>query len=266
WSYRFAGVQGGTFFPGFITLALVGFALIRRPGWKDPRARMLFAVAVAGALVSMGPATPLYGLFLTVFPPARAMRDISRFASLFVLAFGLLASMGLGAWRLRLTGPKRLLLPLLLIGGVNAEVLCAPFRFVPYDGVSPVYTQLAAEPARVALAEFPFYVGDADYQNASYALASTVHWTPLVNGYSGMASDAYERRAAILKLFPEPAAVLELQRLGVSHIIVHPDRARPRPRRLMLDFLDNWREAEQIATGPSGERLYRITWAGEERK
>jgi hypothetical protein len=258
WSHRFDKGRGGMFFPGFAVLALAALAVVRGPGWRDPRVRMLASVAVVGGLVAHGPSTPLYGALLAAFPPARALRDPSRFAGLVVIGLGLLAAIGLGAIRRRLAGRRRLIVAMVLVGIVNAEVLCAPFAFIRYDGVSPVYARLAAEAQRVALAEFPFYAGAADYRNAAYVLASTAHWTPLVNGYSGAAPGAYEQRAEILKLFPDPAAVVELDRLGVSHVIVHPARHRPGHRKRVLAFLESWQGVEQLATGPSGERLYRI--------
>jgi hypothetical protein len=256
WSHRFERSQGGSYFPGFVALALAGLALA--VGWREPRARMLVAVAVAGGLVALGPATPVYVALRAVFPPMKGLRDPSRFGALVILGVALLAALGLAALRRRLSGRARFLVPLLLIGAAQAEVVCAPFDYAPFEGFSPVYARLAREPRRVALAEFPFYAGGPDYQNASYVLASTEHWTPLVNGYSGLATRAYEQRAEALKHFPDPVAVEELHRLGVSHVIVHPARFRESRRARVLDFLGKWGDVEEIATGPSGERLYRL--------
>jgi hypothetical protein len=258
WSHRFERPQGGSSFPGFVALALAALCLAVARGWREPRARMLVAVALAGGLVALGPATPVYRALAAVFPPMRGLRDPSRFGALVILGVALLAALGLAALRQRLSGRTRLVVPLLLIGAAQAEVVCAPFDYAPWEGFSPVYARLAGEPHRVALAEFPFYAGEGDYQNASYVLASTEHWTPLVNGYSGVATFAYERRAEALKRFPDPVALEEMRRLGLSHVIVHPERFREGRKDRVLAFLEEWADAEEIATGPSGERLYRL--------
>jgi hypothetical protein len=258
WSHHFERPQGGSYFPGFVALALAALGLALAPGWREPRARMLVAVALAGGLVALGPATPVYVVLRAVFPPMRGLRDPSRFGGLVILGVALLAALGLAALRRRLSGRARLLVPLLLIGAAQAEVVCAPFAFAPWEGFSPVYARLAREPRRVALAEFPFYSGGSDYLNASYVLASTEHWTPLVNGYSGLATRAYEQRAEALKHFPDPVAVEELRRLGVTHVIVHPARFREGRRDRVLDFLGKWSDVEEVAKGPADERLYRL--------
>jgi hypothetical protein len=260
WSHHFDRPQGGTYFPGVTALALAALALVLGRGWRDPRARMFVAVALAGGLLALGPATPLYTAFQTVFPPMRALRDPSRFGALVVLGVGLLAALGLAALRQRLPGRWHLTAPLLLLGAANAEVLCAPFDFTPHGGFSPIYARLALEPQRVAVAELPFYGGETDYLNVPYVLASTTHWTPLINGYSGVAPRDFGQRAEILRHFPDPAAIDELHRLGASHMIVHLGRYRlAARRRRILDFLGQRDDVAWVATAPTGERLYRLT-------
>jgi hypothetical protein len=223
---------------------------------------MFVAVALAGGLLALGPATPLYAAFQTVFPPMRGLRDPSRFGALVVLGVGLLAALGLAALRRRLRTRGRLAVPLLLIATANAEVLCAPFEFTSHEGFSPIYARLAVEPHRAALAEFPFHGGETDYLNVPYVLASTTHWTPLVNGYSGIAPPGFRERAEILRHFPDPATLDELNRLGASHIIVHLGRYRLAVRRQrILDLLEQRDDVAWVATAPGGERLYRLTSA-----
>jgi hypothetical protein len=260
WSHHFDRPQGGSYFPGLTGLALAALALALGHGWREPRARMFVAVALAGGLVALGPATPLYGVLQSAFPPMKALRDPSRFGALVILGVGLLAALGLAALRRRLPRRWRLALPLILLGTANAEVLCAPFAFTPHEGFSPIYARLVQEPQRVALAEFPFYTGETDYLNVTYVLASTTHWTPLVNGYSGVAPRTFGQRAETLRHFPDPAALEELHRLGVSHVIVHLDRYRlPARRRRIVDFMEHRDDVAWVATAPSGERLYRLT-------
>jgi hypothetical protein len=259
WSHAFDRPQGGAYFPGGTALALAALALAVGRGGRDPRVRMFVAVALAGGLLALGPATPLYAAFQAVFPPMRGLRDPSRFGALVVLGVGFLAALGLAAVRQRLPRRGRIALPLFLIALANLEVLCAPFDFTPHEGFSSIYSRLAAEPRRVALAEFPFHGGETDYLNVPYVLASTTHWTPLVNGYSGVAPPGFRERAEILRHFPDPAALEELNRLGASHIVVHLGRYRLAARRQrILDFLEQRDDVAWVATAPGGERLYRL--------
>jgi hypothetical protein len=262
WSYHFRG-PGGTYFPGFGALALAGLALAFARGWKDARLRMLVAVALAGGLVALGPTLSLaaYGLLEDLFPPMRAIREPNRFGSLVVLGVGLLAATGVAVLRRSVGGRARVVLSILLIATAHAEALYAPIQFRRFDGFSPVYARLAQEPRRTALAEFPFYAHN-DYQNAPYVLASTTHWTPLVNGYSGFTTKAFAKRARLLKRFPDSEAIVELRRIGVTHVIVHPDLYswRPGRHRRLLALLQGWEQegVERLAVGPSGETLYRF--------
>jgi hypothetical protein len=205
---------------------------------------------------------PFYGFFQGLFPPMRSLREPNRFGSLVVVGVGLLAATGLAALRRAVGGRIKAALPVLLILAAHAEVLYAPFEFKPFSGFSPVYARLAQEPRRVSLAEFPFYCRN-DYLNAPYVLASTTHWTPLVNGYSGFTTKAFTQRCAILKRFPDSQALVELHRIGVSHVIVHPDGYswRPGRHRRLLELLQQWegKDAERLAVGPSGEALYRLS-------
>jgi hypothetical protein len=258
WSHHFDRPQGGAYFPGVTALVLAGVALLASGGWRKPRARMLVGVALAGALLALGPATPLFAAFRTVFPPMRGLRDPSRFAALFVVGVGVLAALGLAELRRRLPGRWRLAIPLGLIALANAEVFCAPFDFEPYEGESPIYARLAAEPHRVALAEFPFYAGDGSHLNAGYVLSSTIHWTPLVNGYAGIPVRGYAERAEVLRHFPRPSALEELQRLGVSHLIVHLGRYRSWRQPRILAILERRADVAWVDTGPGGARLYRL--------
>jgi hypothetical protein len=59
-------------------------------------------------------------------------------------------------------------------------------------------------------------------------LNSTAHWKPLVNGYSGFVPAGYPGIAAALRDFPGDRSRAELQRLGVSHVVVHLDAYRGR--------------------------------------
>jgi hypothetical protein len=255
WSHRFFGARGGAFFPGLCGLALAAAAL-RAPGWRDARVRMLLAVALAGFVLSLGPRTPAYAALRALFPPMQGLRDPSRFGYLVLLAVALLAPLGLASLRRRSSGRRGTLLACAAIAAVNAEALVAPIQYAPFHGFSPIYTRVADAPAGSVLAEFPLYGASEIYRNAEYVLASTVHWKPLVNGYSGFTPPSFVRRAELLRGFPDDAAFAELQRLGVTHVAVHFARYREPRLTSLRDSLQTLPGLELLETGPSGERLY----------
>jgi hypothetical protein len=186
----------------------------------------------------------------------QGLRDPSRFGYLVLLAVALLAALGLASLR-RAASSRSAALGLASLVAVNAEAWVAPVRYVPFEGFSPVYRRVARAPAAI-LAEFPFYGPTEVYRNAEYVLASTTHWRPLVNGYSGFTPKAFVARADALRDFPEPAALAELRRLGVTHVVVHMARYRePRAARLAA-ALSETAALELVETGPFAERLYRL--------
>lgn len=255
WSHRFFGARGGAFFPGLVALALAG-AAFKGGGWRSGRARMLVAIAAAGFLLSLGPRTPAYSALHALFPPMQGLRDPSRFGYLVLLAVALLAPLGLAGLRLRIRGTRGSLLACIAIAAVNTEALIAPIQYTRFEGFSPIYARVAEAKPGSVLAEFPFYPAAEIYRNAEYVLASTVHWRPLVNGYSGFTPPSFVRRGELLRGFPDAAAFAELQRLGVTHLAVHMARYREPRKTALQESLDTRPDLELLLTGPSGERLY----------
>jgi len=107
---------------------------------------------------------------------------------------------------------------------VNLEVLRAPRPYQTFEGIPPIYDMLAAAPADAVLVELPFPPARANGPNAAYMVASTRHWRPLLNGYSGFVPASYRRRAESLAAFPGGDTVDELIADGVTHIMIHTRR------------------------------------------
>jgi hypothetical protein len=214
-------------------------------------------MAIAGFVLSLGPATPAYGALRALFPPMKTLRDPSRFVYLVLVAVALLAPLGLTALRARLSGARGMLAAIGVVAAVNLETLCAPLDYVRFEGFSPIYRRVAETPGAV-LAEFPFYPAAEVYRNASYVLASTQHWKPLVNGYSGFTPPSFVGRGDLLRRFPDDAAVQELRRLGVTLVTVHFGRYGSARAREVAERLAACADLEPLAAGPGGERLYRL--------
>jgi hypothetical protein len=55
-------------------------------------------------------------------------------------------------------------------------------------------------------------------------LWSTVHWKPIVNGYSGFMPASYRRMSEAMRTFPDPPTTDVLRAAGVTHVIIHRNR------------------------------------------
>jgi hypothetical protein len=102
WSGHFFKDPVDSFFPGFAVLALAAAAIgaaarRRRPAddWLRSRVVMLVSIGVAGFVLSLGTATPVYGWLFRIFPPMQALRAAARFGNLFLFAMAILAGLGL---------------------------------------------------------------------------------------------------------------------------------------------------------------------------
>jgi hypothetical protein len=178
---------------------------------------------VAGVALSFGPALPGYAALYGWLPLMQGVRGAARFGFLALVAVSVLAGFGMAVLRERCRRRARwLALAALVIVGVNAEALRAPIAYRPFDGIPRIY-QALRDPSVGAIAEFPFHPPEAISRNAPYVLNSTAHWRPLLNGYSGFVPASYPGIADALRHFPDDRSRAELQRLGVTHVVIHLD-------------------------------------------
>lgn len=228
-------VLGGPLFPGWAVLALALLGVVARPVRADARL-LAVLVGAAGVVIAAGPwetiggvRVPLpYRLLHAAVPGFSAVRFPVRLLSL--VRFGGALLVALGIERLgrstRLATPVRAaVLGALLLARVfeagAAGVRPAALGTTP----SPVYRALASSAGEGALLELPMGGGGAPrgpYREAAYMLASTVHWKPLINGYSGYAPPTYDLLAGAARRLPEPGALQELVDMaGLRWVIVH---------------------------------------------
>lgn len=224
-------------FPGVLAVCLAVAGVAFWPSrLRDPRLRVALGITLAGALLSFGPATPVYEVFHAVVPFASGVRAASRFGVLWLAGLSMLAAYGVAAAGRRWPRAALAISAVALVG-VNAEAFRGPVPFVPAVAPSPVYATLARLPDGV-VAEMPFWWDSADVpRNADYMLASTIHWKPLLNGYSGFTPSSYRRRADILWYFPfRPASFDALDRAGVRYVVLHLEEYGSQ-RREALDLI-----------------------------
>jgi hypothetical protein len=215
-------------FPGVVAAALAAVAVATGRAWRDPRARMLSAVGVSGLVLSVGPAFAPYRWLYDLVPLLQGIRAPSRFGILALVAVAGLAGYGVQWIDDRLAASGRARARIALLAGalvlVTIEALRAPFDYRPAVPASPVYRVVARLPDPAVIAEFPMYRPEAYFRNADYMLWSTVHWKPIVNGYSGFMPASYRRMSEAMRTFPDPPTTDVLRAAGVTHVIIHRNR------------------------------------------
>lgn len=253
WS-RLNEKHGGedTLFPGALAFlgAIIGLVGYRRRPAVTAAALVLIVVGVVLALgptwhpgAEPGPPLP-YRLFFRYFPFFTAMRVPARFAILALFALIVLAGLGVAwAWErlaARLAPETRRVVgaavTAVLALGILGELYSAPMPIVDVDRSPEVmapYRWLAEQPDRDPVMEFP---SQSDGRAAATAMYwSTLHWKPIVGGYSGFAPRAHDelvnaftsdlRRpdgtVAEQVSYVSPQNIGVLQALGVRYLVIH---------------------------------------------
>ena len=261
WSHRFYEYGTDSLFPGVAALALAGFGVAR---WRDRgRVRMFLLIGIVGVVLSLGPVTSVYRWVYTLLPPVQAMRAVSRFGYLALFAVAALAGLGLSEWRRRVASDAwAVRIGIVAILLVNVEAMRAPVAYTPFEGFSPLYRTIAETPDVGAVAEFPFHDPARAELNGSYVLASTVHWRPLLNGYSGIVPPSYVEMRRRLEGFPADGSIETLREAGVTYVVVHPSRYERydvgKRASEILAAVTEQRALARVAEDSTGSRLYRI--------
>jgi hypothetical protein len=202
-----------------------------------------FLGLVAAAWLSLGPAPQALGRPVEIVAPYRMLfehvpgfdgiRVPARFAM--VAAFMLTVLAGYGAAALARYRPGRraciLLSAAFLLEGthvpfvVNGMTSLRDFntpeaRLYRPARAPAVYRAMARQPADSVVVELPLGQPDYDLRAMYY---STVHWRPLVNGYSGFFPPHYSRLTVVLSEIPRhPEVSLQaLRATGATHLILH---------------------------------------------
>ena len=221
WSHRFFE-NSTSLFPGLTVLALAGVALADAATWRAHRTRAMVALAVVGVMLSFGATVPGYHWLFDHVPLLQGIRAVARLGWLALLALAVLAGAGLA--RLERRWPQRATALAIAAGIlVTLEAARTPMTFTRFDGIPAIYRHVAALPEAV-LVEFPFPEPVVIQDNGPYVFASTVHFLPMFNGYSGFTPASYYLYAAVAQRFPSAESLGEFSLLGATHIVVHGAR------------------------------------------
>jgi hypothetical protein len=232
-------------FPGFllVLLGLIGLLLYRGLRWE--RWMLLFLVAFA-VLLSFGLTVTILGrelsspykLFYEVIPGFRAIRVAARFGGQ-LAPVGLCALAGLGVavitravsdalpvpeWR-RVVVPAigTLLIAIVAVEYAHRIDPAPPLPTSLEQADRPDYAWMAENPAPAI--EFP--MGEGDVASAWPNYWSTMHWNPVVNGYSAIAPPVYYVFRERMNEFPTERTIELLQGMGVETVVYHREPEVP---------------------------------------
>jgi hypothetical protein len=186
-----------------------------------------------------------------VLPGLSGMRVPARFYAFVSLTLVFFAARGVDVLRRRVPGPRA---RAALVAGLAASLLIelAPWGFqverLPREGELPqVYRWLRDEPSVKSLVELPLY-GDSRENN--YLYASTLHWKPIANGYSGYMAPSYDELANHIFRLPGVVGFDLLRKLNISHIVVHAEPP------LRIKDVRRWERRHGEGPEPQMEKVY----------
>ena len=248
WSHQL--YEGRTaLFPGFIALMLAAIGVFSGRRLKEPRVRMVAAIGILGAAMSMGTSWPGYRLLHEFLPLLSGLRNVARWGWLPLAAVAVLAGFGVATLDRRRWG-RGVMIAIALL--VTIEAIRTPVGFTRFNGIPQIYDRLASQ-SDVVVAEFPFYSGASVSLNGPYVLANTRYFKPLLNGYSSFHPDTFEARGRILGTFPSEVALAELRGSHVTHVTVQTGRYDADT----LKAIDSIAALDLVAD-QDGIRLYRL--------
>jgi len=243
----------GVLFAGFLPTALflvgaLGRFRGRREGPPDLWERGL---AVAGALCFLLTFSAIYGPLMKIVPGMSGMRVPSRFYAFASLALVHFAGRGVDALREWMPGRRSwAALVAVLAAVLLVELAPRPLRWVRLDREEEfpaVYRWIGREPSVRALLELPIH---SDTRENVYIYHSTLHWKPLVNGFSGYYPPAHDRMVESIRFLPQPEVFGVLREWGISHLVIHAGS----PGRMAA--LRQWEERFAAGEERRVERVY----------
>ncbi len=206
--------------------------------------------------LSFGPKAGLYSLVYAVFPFFSLMRAPARMGILVMLGLSVLAAIGLASL-LRARRHAALWASVLALAAL-VEVTPAPMRFKPVPAPSPVYETLAMAPEG-AVVEMPFFWLSRDFHRHTYYMRmSTLHWKPLVNGYSDHFPSDFAAMALPVHWFPTREAFDVLKPYSPRYVVFHLNFYDRVSRAGVLDQIDHFREYLRPLASDPDHRLYEI--------
>ncbi|MFY9826712.1 MAG: hypothetical protein WAM82_35470 [Thermoanaerobaculia bacterium] len=240
-------------FAGFLPTVLFWVGAVaawrsRREGPRDVWARGL---ALSGLVCLALSLSVVYEPLMRVIPGISGMRVPARFGAFVSFTVVYFAARGIDALLRRLPGPR---LRAAVVGGLVAvlAVELAPRAsdwepLTKEEDMPEVYSWIRDQPTVHSLIELPIH---QDIRENQVLYASTVHWKPVANGYSGYVPASHQALFKRIHFLPGPGGLDLLRSLWITHMLIHARRA---------DRAEEVRDWEaRFATGPNPqvERVY----------
>jgi hypothetical protein len=217
-------------FPGFLAVGLgaIGTMTAGRRGRAGTGPRDGETVAFYAGLgvlafwVSLGPRAGLYAVLYHTIPVFSLLRAPGRTGLLVTLALAVLSAFAVRWLRWRAPRQRRVIAGAACLLTL-AELANVPVAWRPIRPVPAAYEVLARMP-RGPVAAFPFYGDRPSYhEHTIYMVESTVHWQPLLNGYSDFIPPDFRPLAARLASFPSDDSFAALRERRARYIVIHRD-------------------------------------------
>jgi hypothetical protein len=253
WWHPMLGTWSEVLFPGLLTSvagiaggaialrrAVPGAAAAVRPGDRRDVVALYVLVALLAFWISFGPAAGLYTLFFHTVPVFSLLRAPARFGIVVSLGLVVLMSLGLARWLDGRHPRQRLAIVAALLVALAAELATVPLYMREAEPPNIAYRLLARlRPGPVV--ELPFFYERSDFpRHAWYMTNSTLHWRPLVNGYSDHIPQDFRDMVIPMSSFPTRASFKLLKLRGVRYVIFHLGWYDRRSREKLIDRIGQY--------------------------
>lgn len=214
-------------FPGLLPVVFALFLAVRRI-WTPAPARagrgvlaFYALIGIFGFWVSRGPDGGLYTLLYKTLPFFDMTRAPSRFGLLVTLALAVLGGFGFAAFQRLWGGRTRAFAAIALLAIIAARSSPWGLRLTEAPPLPLAYERLAPMP-RATVVAFPYWTGPVNrHRHTEYMLASTLHWKPLVNGYSDYIPPDLFADKMRLEHFPAIESWQPLRDRNVRYVLIH---------------------------------------------
>lgn len=237
-------------FPGLAAIVLGAYGLARR----DRLAWAYVAVLGFAFLASMGSNAPLFGSLQDYLDPYGMVRVPARFAAVVLCALSALVALGAARLLSEAAPPRRRALAAGLIGAIMlAEYSSRPaLMTVPLEP-PPAYRWLLQQPPG-PLIEFPLpRLGSLPGDDPKHQYFSTMHWRPLLNGYSGYYPMSYLHLLLRMQVFPRGGWINRALDRGAQYIFVHEQGLNRQRLVIALERLEAHKGMRRVGRFPDGE-------------
>jgi hypothetical protein len=245
--------QENTLFIGYsaIFLALIGLATIWRHNWRLGVTAIF--LMLTGYMFALGFFSTFWGIKLPLYYLSEkisffsAIRAPQRFTLLIYFGILILSSYGLIAISTKLGNKSKALATGVLVCVFILEVYPAKLPFGPI----PTYTPSAIDQeiaklstqnnTKYKILHLPIYTARPGYptQEATYMVDSTLHWNPILNGFSGAEPIEFKADMLALAQLPSTAALALLEKYNVTIVAVHKT-ASAEQREALKTFVNNF--------------------------